>query len=139
MSKAKKHVIIGNSAAGLSAVKAIRKMGDTGPIVLISAEDCNAYSPVLTTYYIAGQISRPGLFMIDDGFYKEFNVRTVFGRRAIDIDPVKREVHLDNRSKIGYDDLLIATGASARPLDNVHADASEYVLTLRTIEDADKI
>ena len=139
MSKAKKHVIIGNSAAGLSAVKAIRKMGDTGPIVLISAEDCNAYSPVLTTHYIAGQITRSALFLVDDGFYRKYDVQMVFGRRAVDIDPVKRLVHLDDRSKIAYDDLLIASGASAKPLKNIDPKASDYVTTLRTISDADKI
>jgi len=139
VSKAKKHVIVGNSAAGLSAIKVIRKMGDHDPIILISAEDCNAYSPVLTTYYIAGQISRSALFLVDDSFYRKFNVQTVFGRMVVEIDPVKRIVHLDDRSKIAYDDLLIASGASAKPLDNVDPGASEYVTTLRAISDADKI
>ena len=139
MSIAKKHTIIGNSAAGLSAVKAIRKLGDSGPIVLISAENCNAYSPVLTTYYIAGQISRSDLFLVDDGFYRKFNVETIFGRRAVEIDPVKQLVYLDRGPKVGYDNLLIASGASARSLENVDGDASKYVSTLRTIEDADEI
>ena len=139
MIRAKKHTIIGNSAAGLSAVRAIRKLGGSGPIVLISAENCNAYSPVLTTYYIAGQISRSDLFLVDDGFYRKFNVQTIFGRRAVEVDPENRLVYLDRGSKVGYDNLLIASGASAKSLDNVDVDASEYVSTLRTIEDADKI
>jgi len=139
VSKAEKHTIIGNSAAGLSAVKAIRKMGDSGPIVLISAENCNAYSPVLTTHYIGGEIRRADLFLVDDSFYRRFDVETMFGRRAVEIDPVNRLVYLDNGSKVAYDNLLIASGASARSLDNVDVDASEYVSTLRTIDDADKI
>lgn len=139
VSRAKKHTIIGNSAAGLSAVKAIRKMRDSGPIVLISAENCNAYSPVLTTYYIGGQISRSDLFLVDDSFYRKFNVQTIFGRRAVGIDLENRLVYLDRGSRVSYDDLLIATGASAKSLDNVDVDASQYVSTLRTIEDADKI
>ena len=133
------HVIIGNSAAGLSAIRALRRMGDSGTILLVSAEDCNAYSPVLTTYYIAGQIKRSDMFMVDDGFYKVFDVQRLFGRRAVGIDPEKRLVHLDNRSNLPYDNLLIASGASARPLKNVDTDALEFVSTLRTIRDADKI
>jgi len=139
VSRAKKHTIIGNSAAGLSAVKAIRRMGDSGPIVLISAESCNAYSPVLTTHYIAGQVKRSDLFLVDDSFYRELNVQTMFGQRVVEIDHLHRLVYLDNGSKVGYDNLLIASGASARSLDNVDVDASEYVSTLRTIQDADKI
>lgn len=114
-------------------------MEDSDPIVLISSEDCAAYSPVLTTYYIGGQIKRPDLFLADDRFYKRFNVQTHFGHSAVDIDPVKRLIHLDDRNKVAYSDLLVATGASARPLRNLDPEASEYVTTLRTIWDADKI
>lgn len=139
MNRGKKHTIIGNSAAGLSAVKAIRKMGDPGPIVLISAQNYNAYSPVLTTHYIAGEITRPDLFLVDDSFYRKLNVQTMLGWRAVEIDQVSRLVYLDDGSRVGYDNLLIASGASARSLDNVDVDASEYVSTLRTVDDADKI
>jgi nitrite reductase (NADH) large subunit len=139
VARAKKHTIIGNSAAGLSAVKAIRRMGDPGPIVLISAENCNAYSPVLTTHYIAGEIRRSDLFLVDDSFYKSFKVQTMFGRRAAQIDPAHHLVYLDNGSKVDYDNLLIASGASPKLLDNVDVDASEYVSTLRTIADAERI
>jgi NAD(P)H-nitrite reductase large subunit len=139
MSKSKTHIIIGNSAASLSAVKAIRKMGDLGRIIMISHEDCNAYSPVLTTYYVAGDIQRSDLFLVDHHFYKEQQVETLFGRKAVSIDTAKQIVHLDDRSRIPYDDLLIATGASARELERVDRDASKFVATLRTIADADKI
>jgi NAD(P)H-nitrite reductase large subunit len=139
MSKGRTHTIIGNSAAALSAVKAIRRAQDSSPILLISAENCNAYSPVLTTYYIAGEIERSDLFFVDDSFYDEYQVRTVLGRQVMEIDTAKRLVYLDRGSKIGYENLLIATGASARSLENVDPDARNYVSTLRTIDDADRI
>jgi nitrite reductase (NADH) large subunit len=139
LNRAKRHTIIGNSAAGLSAIKAIRRAGDEGPIILISAENCPAYSPVLTTYYVAGDIERSGLFLVNDGFYRKWNVQTIFGSQALEVDPVKRLVRLDNKMKVPYDDLLIATGASARTLEHVEPEAREYVSTLRTIADAEKI
>ncbi|MEW6263953.1 MAG: FAD-dependent oxidoreductase [Thermodesulfobacteriota bacterium] len=139
MVRAKRHTIIGNSAAGLAAVKAIRKAGDEGPIVLISAENCPAYSPVLTTYYLAGDIGRSGLFLVNEDFYRQMKVRTLFGRRAVEIDPSRRLVRLDNRTKAPFDDLLIATGASARTIAEVEAGAREKVATLRTLADAERI
>jgi NAD(P)H-nitrite reductase large subunit len=139
MDRVAKHTIIGNSAAGLSAIKAIRKSGDCRPIVLISAEKCNAYSPVLTTYYIGDQINKSNLFLTKDSFYKKYKVHTVFGRCVEAVDPVNQRLHLDDRSRISYDNLLIASGASARALNNVEPDALKYVSTLRTITDADKI
>jgi NAD(P)H-nitrite reductase large subunit len=137
--KVSKHTIIGNSAAGLSAIKAIRKSGDCRPIVLISAEKCNAYSPVLTTYYIGDQIRKSNLFLAKESFYKKYKVHTVFGRCVEAVDPANRRLHFDDRSQMNYDNLLIASGASARTLDNVEPDALKYVSTLRTITDADKI
>ena len=134
-----KQVIIGNSAAGLSAVKAIRKRGCSSPVTLISAENCSAYSPVLTTYYIAHKIDRDSLFIADDRFYRDYDVRRKLGRRAVGIDPAKQVVYLEDDTTVEYDNLLIATGASAKSPDNMEADASEYVSTLRTIEDAEKI
>jgi nitrite reductase (NADH) large subunit len=133
------HTIIGNSAAGLAAIKAIRKMGDRSPITLISAEPCNAYSPVLTPYYISGQIKRAGLFVVEDKFYRKFNIQVLFGRKAVAIDTEKRLVHLKDRTRVPFKKLLIATGASARSLDNVEKNASGRVFTLRTIADAEKI
>jgi nitrite reductase (NADH) large subunit len=134
-----KHTIIGNSAAGLSAIKAIRKSGDSRHIVLISREKCPAYSPVLTTYYIGGRIERTRLFLVDDDFYRRHKVQTIFGRRVVEVDTGNRRLHLDDRSRLEYDSLLVASGASARSLDTVEPDASPYVSTLRTVQDADKI
>jgi hypothetical protein len=42
-----RHVIIGNSAAGLNAAEAIQQVDQTSEIVMLSAEDCFAYSPVV--------------------------------------------------------------------------------------------
>ncbi len=134
-----RQVIIGNSAAGLNAIKSIRRKGCSSLITLISAESCNAYSPVLSPYYIAHQIKRDALFITDGGFYRDYDVDTKLGNKAVEIDPAKQVVYLEDESIVEYDNLLIATGASARAPDNIEADASEYVSTLRTIEDAEKI
>jgi NAD(P)H-nitrite reductase large subunit len=139
VAKVRKHTIIGNSAAGLAAIKAIRKSGDLQPIVLVSAEKCHAYSPVLTTYYIGNQIKRSKLFLVDNSFYKTHSVQTIFGRTVEAVDPVNRQIHLDDDSRLDYDNLLIATGASARTLEHVAPEASKYVSTLRTVADADTI
>ncbi len=133
-----RQVIIGNSAAGLAAIKAMRGVDTSCPITLISAENGNAYSPVLTTYYLSGRISREDLFIVDSDFYKIANVKTVLGSKAVGLDTSKQMVHLENNGDIEYDNLLIATGASARDLD-VPGARLDNVLSLRTIKDADKI
>lgn len=139
VSKTKPLVVIGNSAAGLSAIKAVRKAGDTSPIVLVSRENCLAYSPVLTTYYIGGQIERAGMFLVDEGFYRRLGVQTLLGRQVMEINPEGHMIQLDNRRKMTYGRLLIATGASAKILDEVDPEARSQVATLRTMTDAEDI
>lgn len=139
MSGPKRHVIIGNSAAALAAIRGIRQAGDAGEVTLIGAEPCYAYSPVLTTYYIEGSIRREQMFLTGGTFYRRMNVRPLLGRKALQIDPENHYVRLGDRSRVRYDDLLLACGASARGLENVDPDAREFVTSLRTLSDADRI
>jgi nitrite reductase (NADH) large subunit len=137
MGKARQ-VIIGNSAAGLSAIKAIREVDRSCPITLISAEKCNGYSPVLIPYYLKGRIVRGDLFIVDSDFYKRNGILTQFGGKALAVDPLKQTVYLENSGKVVYDNLLIATGASPVSLD-VSGEELASILLLRTIADADKV
>ena len=72
--KKKRHVIIGNSAAALSAVKAIRRRDKKGFITLVSAEKHYAYSPVLLPYYISKKINRNALFLTNKKFETKYNI-----------------------------------------------------------------
>ena len=133
------HTIIGHSAAALAAMKAIRRCGDTRPVVLISDEASYAYSPVLTTYYIGGQIKRSQLFLTRKAFYRQHDVKPILGHRVVSVDTAGHQIHLQGRKRLTYDNLLIASGASARRLHGVEPDAEAFVSTLRTIGDAQRI
>lgn len=130
---------MGNGIAALSAIKALREAGFTSPVTLISAESCNAYSPVLTIYYISGKLSKDELFIADERFYRRYKVKTILGNRAAGIDTPGQVVYLESGLKVGYDNLLIATGASPKRPGNINTDSSDRVLTLRTIEEAKRI
>jgi len=133
-----RQVVIGNSAAGLSAIKAIREFDCLCPVTLISAENCQAYSPVLLTYYLGGRISRDDLFIVDGDFYKRHDIKTMFGSKAIGLDALKQMVHLEDGKVVEYDNLLIATGASSMSLNDSGTGLAN-VLSLRTIEDTERI
>ena len=133
-----RQVIVGNSAAALSAIKAIREVDSSCPITLISRERYNAYSPVLLTYYLRGSLSRDDLFIVDSDFYKTMRVETILGSRAIAVDPSQQTVHLENGKIVEHDNLLIATGASPIGLDSPGNSAGN-VFSVRTVEDAEGI
>jgi len=135
----RKIVIIGNSAAALSAIRAIRGKSSTCSITLISREECCAYSPVLTTYYLSDRIQEKNLFIVDEGFYRNADVECVLGKEVVEVDPSKQVVVLDDGKKVDYDYLLIATGASPKTLKGIDSDIAKDLCYLRTIEDAKRI
>ncbi|WP_303722172.1 NAD(P)/FAD-dependent oxidoreductase [Malonomonas rubra] len=128
-------VIIGNSAAGLQALRTLRKHDRSRTIAIIDREDCPAYSRVLTPYYVGGHIDRAGLDIVAQTFYQQLGVTTLFGQSAVAIDPDGPYVELADGSKIGFGKLLLATGAEARTL-NI---SSERTTVLRHAADAEKL
>ena len=128
-------VIIGNSAAGLQALRTLRRHDQQVSIALIDREDCPAYSRVLTPYYIGGHILREGLDIVDHSFYEERGVTAILGHSVISIDPEKHSLQLADGREIGFKKLLIATGAEARTLPTT----TQRTCVLRHMADAEKL
>ncbi len=132
------HLILGNSAAALSAVKAIRENDSTSNITLVSAENHYAYSPVLLPYYVSKKIKKSALFLADEHFYQQNGVDLILGNPATRVDPQNRQVTLANDDILEYDNLLIATGSSPKAL-GIPGEETAGVFTLKTVDDADKL
>ncbi len=133
-----RQVIIGNSAAGLSALEAIRRVDNDCPITIISEEDLPAYSRVLLPYYIAGKIEEHQVFIRDERYYADLSAKRVFGKAVTRVEPGANRIILDDGSKIEYDNLLIATGASPSPL-KIRGTDCKGVFSLRTLKDSKQI
>ena len=136
--KRQRHLIIGNSAAALNAVKAIRENDSADPITLVSAENHYAYSPVLLPYYVSKKIRRSALFLADQSFYQQNGVELTLGNPATRVDPQNQQVQLANKDILEYDKLLIATGSSPKAL-GIPGEDLAGVFTLKTVDDADKL
>lgn len=128
-------LIIGNSAAGLQALRTLRKYDRHKTVAIIDREDCPAYSRVLTPYYIGGHVDKSGIDIVDTAFYEALGVTTIFGQAVISIDTDGHVVELADGRKIGYGKLLLATGAEARQL-TIRSNRSSV---LRHMADADKL
>ncbi len=128
-------VIIGNSAAGLQALRTLRRYDRNSSIAIIDREDRPAYSRVLTPYYIGGHIPREGLNIVDHDFYADLGITSLFGQTVIAIDPEGHTVELADCRKIGFGKLLLATGAEARTL----AVSAERSCVLRHLADAERL
>ncbi len=80
-------VIIGNSAAGLAAIEAIRSRDRRSRVTLIAAERHLPYSRILLTYLLAGKIRRDELFLHGRDWYEQMGVE------ATDGPPCRRDRH----------------------------------------------
>ena len=136
---AERILILGNSAAAIAAVRTIRAAAGDQAITMVSAEDCTAYSPVLTTHYLNGEMPESALYFCDDYYYRKNGVVCHFGNAAVQLDVAARRVTLADGKQLDYDKLLIATGATAKRLGGLDPEIAGEVHYLRTIDDARRI
>ncbi len=104
--------IVGNSAAGLSALEALRARDRAARVTLVSAEEGPAYSRVLLPYFLGGKIREQGLRIRSAGFYEAHGAETLFAMPVEGIDVAARRLEFAGGRRLGFDRLLLATGAS---------------------------
>jgi NAD(P)H-nitrite reductase large subunit len=132
------YVIIGNGAAGVRAVEAIRKHDPDGGITLLDAEPHRCYYRMMLPDYISGLKQREALFLVSEGFYEENRVDFRPGTVVSAVDTAAREVRLADGASVPYDRLLVASGARPRPF-TVPGSGLRGEVALRTLDQADAI
>src|SRR6188472_4370972 len=116
MSQDQTFVIVGGGLAGAKAAETLREEGFDGRVVLIGDEDVRPYErPPLSKEYLRGEADdKP--FVHDESFYAEHDIDLELETEVAELDREAAEVKLDGGRSIGYDRLLLATGAEPRRL-----------------------
>ncbi|MCE5329094.1 FAD-dependent oxidoreductase [bacterium] len=104
------YIIIGNSAAGLSAASSIRTIDKNGSIVVLTNENYLNYSKPLITYYLAGRIKLKDIYFKNEDFYKENNILLKKDTNILKIDYANKQVITDKNTGFAYRKLLLANG-----------------------------
>ncbi|MER8047893.1 FAD-dependent oxidoreductase [Streptomyces sp. NPDC094032] len=111
-------VIIGGGLAGAKAAETLRTEGFTGRVILIGDERDHPYErPPLSKGYLLGKEDRDSVFVHEPAWYAQADVELHLGQTVVSIDREARTVRLGDGTVIGYDKLLLATGAEPRRLD----------------------
>lgn len=130
--------IIGAGLTGASAAAELREQGYDGDIVLVGAEPHAPYErPPLSKDILLGTGTAADAAVKDDGWYEEQRIELVTGTEVTDLDPAARTFAVDGRT-IGYDELLVATGATSRHLPMVDESGAPFAY-LRTIEESEAL
>jgi len=124
-------VIVGGGLAGAKMSEALRDKGFTGSITLVGDEAHLPYErPPLSKGYLAGQSRFDEAIVHPAEWYDEHDIALRLGVHATAIDAKAHRVTLADGTDLGYDKLLLATGALPRRLSLPGADAGG-VLYLR--------
>lgn len=129
-------VIVGASVAGARAAETLRAEGFDGRIVLIGAEAEPPYErPPLSKGYLQDSVGEDEFALHPFEWYAEQAIDLRLGTLATSLDIMAKHITLNNDEALGYDQLLIATGATPRGLAIPGSDLSG-VHYLRSVADA---
>ncbi|HEU4672197.1 MAG TPA: FAD-dependent oxidoreductase [Candidatus Limnocylindrales bacterium] len=129
--------IVGGGLAAGEAAKTLRSEGFDGRLVVVAEEAHAPYErPPLSKEYLRGEAAADKATVLDADLASEQRIELILGRAATDLDLHARRLTLADGSRLPFDGLLLATGATARvPV----GPRPEWLHVLRTFEDADRI
>jgi 3-phenylpropionate/trans-cinnamate dioxygenase ferredoxin reductase subunit len=132
-------IIAGASLAGAKAAEELRKQGFDGRLLLLGSEPERPYErPPLTKDYLRGESPREKAYVHEEGFYADQRIELFTSATVTAIDPATSRVTLDDGLELGFDRLLLTTGAEPRRIPIPGADL-DGVYYLRTLADCDTL
>ncbi|RDI67554.1 NAD(P)/FAD-dependent oxidoreductase [Nocardia pseudobrasiliensis] len=125
-------VIVGAGIAGATAARTLRREGYTGAIVLIGAETSLPYRrPMVSKELLAGTAYERRMLIETAEAWRAHDIDLRLGIHVDGLDTARARIELADGSTLGYDALLLATGARARRLPN----PQRHIHTLRELGD----
>lgn len=132
-------VILGGGLAGHRAAMALRDAEFDGEVILIGDEPVRPYDRTyLSKAFLQGTKESDDLFFLPEDEYAGWEIDLLPGTRATAVDFATRRLTLDSGDTLGFDKLLIATGASPVRLRQP-GFALPGVHYLRTLDEAQAI
>jgi 3-phenylpropionate/trans-cinnamate dioxygenase ferredoxin reductase subunit len=127
-------VVVGASAAGLTAAEALRREGYSGELTIVGEEARSPYDrPPLSKQILRGAWDEDRIVLRSAELLADLDATWILGTAAVGLDPLARKVTLADGRVLGYDGLVIATGATPRRLPFGHDLAGVHLL--RTLDD----
>src|SRR4051794_9425338 len=130
-------VVIGGTAAGLSAAARARRLDPRLEIVVLEQGPVISLGACGLPYFVEGRIREPQdlTLFTPERFRKERNVDVRTGARVVEISHPRREVILESGARVGYEKLVIATGARSEGT-GISGDSQPHVFHLQSYDDA---
>ncbi|HEU0299108.1 MAG TPA: FAD-dependent oxidoreductase, partial [Longimicrobium sp.] len=110
----RRYAVAGTGIAGLSACEAIRERDPAAAITLVGEEPHPFYSRPGLAYLLTGSVPETRLYVRSPGEVAALGIDRIHARAA-SLHPAEHRLTLQDGRTIGYDRLLLATGAVSIP------------------------
>lgn len=136
-------VIVGGVAGGMSAATRMRRLDAAAEIIVLEKSGHVSYANCGLPYYVGGVIEEEDALLLQTpaSLHARFNLDVRVATEVTSIDPAAKTVKVKDWRKseeyeLPYDKLILSPGASpvVPPIPGI-----ERALTLRTVEDVEKI
>ncbi len=128
-------IVVGASLAGLRAAETLRQHEVATSVVVVGDELHRPYDrPPLSKKLLSGEWEPDRIHLRQADVFDDLDVEWRLGTAASAVNLSSRELTLVDGSVLGFDGLVIATGAHPRRLAG--QDAFDHVHELRTLDDS---
>lgn len=131
----KNYLIVGNGVAGTTAAENVRKQDKEGKITIVTDEDFPFYWRLRLNEYLAGDITEEALAAKKAQWYGDQRIDLKLKTLIAGADPNEKVVFTEDKQRLSYDSLLIATGSHSF-IPPIKGSEKEGVFALRNIQDA---
>jgi NADPH-dependent 2,4-dienoyl-CoA reductase/sulfur reductase-like enzyme len=139
MNTSKYLILGGGMVAGYAAKQLVEDGLKPHELTIVSADSSIPYErPPLSKGFLAGKDTEASIFINADDFYRAHDIEVRLNCAIDSVDPTRKTVHLHSGEEIGFEKLIVATGARVRTLDLPGSDLAG-VHYLRTLEDSKRI
>ena len=131
----KNYLIVGNGVAGTTAAENVRKQDKEGKITIVTDEDFPFYWRLRLNEYLAGDLTEEALAAKKAQWYGDQRIDLKLKTLIAGADPNEKVVFTEDKQRLSYDSLLIATGSHSF-IPPIKGSEKEGVFALRNIQDA---
>src|SRR5580698_4860155 len=118
MSNRKFVILGGGMVAGYAAKEMVERGLKAGELTILSSDTSIPYErPPLSKGFLAGKDAEDAIRINPQDFYRQHGIEVKLNCEVASIDAKRKRLKLKSGEEIGFDNLVVATGAWPRRLD----------------------
>ncbi|HET6614756.1 MAG TPA: FAD-dependent oxidoreductase, partial [Dehalococcoidia bacterium] len=139
MSKYKYIILGGGMVAGYAAQELVERGLQPGKLAIVSSDDALPYErPPLSKDFLAGETEEQQVLINPPAFYDDAGVTVRLSTTVVGVSASEQTIRTADGDTLGFEQLLIATGARVRTLNAPGADLPG-VMYLRSLGDSRRL